>query len=199
MRRVLTITLAALVLMAGTASAGEWDVGLTAGAKSISAHVNHKTYMHNGYFRVGGSGVYMDDDPEKYKWGSLDFTVGSDTLVPGLNVDVGLRGLVGSAEDRRHSGDFGALAFTGGAEYYFPPRMMPIPLELFSRLTWAPSPLCFMDGDQFLEVTAGVGIRIMSMASIRLSYTAHRLDFDSGPGSWDLKDDAFRVGIVMRF
>ncbi len=199
MTRLLTIALATLLLLAGIASANEWDVGLTAGSESINANIHHQTYLYNGYLRIGGSGVYMDDDPEKYKWASLDFAAGSDLLAPGLKMDVGLRGLVGSAEDLSHSGDLGAVAFAGGADYYFSPRIMPVPLELFSRLTWAPSPLCFMDGDQFLEFTAGAGIRVVSMASIRLSYTAHRLDFDSGPGSWDLKDEAFRIGIVMRF
>ncbi|MBR9982492.1 MAG: hypothetical protein KFF50_15785 [Desulfatitalea sp.] len=199
MLRALILTLVALLLMGGVAVAGEWEVGLNAGAHSISANVHHKTYMHNGYFRVGGAGVYADDDPKEYKWGSIDFLVGSDMLQPGLNVEIGLRGLLGSAENRNVSGDFGAVAFTGGVGYYFSPQVMPIPVELFSSVTWAPSPLCFKDADRYLEFNVGAGLRIISTASIRISYTAHRVEMKSGPGDWELKDDAIRLGIVMRF
>lgn len=199
MARKFALALIVVLMTGGVAAADQWELGLSAGTKSISGSVHHKTYTHNGYFRVGGSGVYTDDDPTEYKWGSVDFTVGSDTLRPGLTVDVGLRGFIGSAETRRFSGDIGAVAFTGGAGYFFSPHTMPVPLEFFSSVTWAPSPLSFMDADQYLEFTIGGGLRIISNASVRLSYTAYRIDMESGPGKWELKDDVFRVGIVMRF
>lgn len=199
MARKLIATLVFLSMMVGVSWADQWELGLSAGSKSLSAGIHHKTYMHNGYFRIGGSGVYTDDSPTEYKWGSLDFTVGSDTLFPGLSVDVGLRGILGSAEKHRLSGDLGAVAFTGGATYFFSPHAMPVPLEVFSSMTWAPSPLSFIDAEQYFEFNVGGGLRIISNASILLSYTAYRVEMKSGPGDWELKDDVFRVGVVLRF
>jgi hypothetical protein len=199
MARRLAAALMVLFFMNGVALADEWELGLSAGTKSVLGSIHHKSYTPNGYFRVGGSGVYVDDDPKAYKWGSIDFSVGSDIVLPGLSIDVGFRGLYGSAEDGMLDGDLGAIAFMGGMGYVFPPRVMPVPLELFGNISYAPSPLSFIDADDFLEVNLGAGVRVISNASIILSYTGYRVSMTSGPGDWTLRDDIFRVGLLLRF
>ncbi len=199
MARRLAVALVVVFFTSGMALADVWEVGLSAGSKSVLASIHHKSYTPNGYYRVGGSGVYVDDDPKEYRWGSLDITVGSDILQPGLSVDVGLRGIYGSAEDGMLDGDLGALAFTGGVGYIFPPRAMPIPLEFFGNISYAPSALSFIDADDFLEFSLGAGVRVISNASIFLSYTGYRVSMTSGPGDWTLRDDMFRIGILLRF
>jgi len=187
------------VLMSAVCSANSLELDLTAGSTSVSGGVHYKNYVESGYFRVGGSVVHTDDDEVEYTIGSLDLTVGSDTLMPGLSCDVGLRGIYGTAEDGNVSGDVGALGFTGGVGYLFPSDMIPIPVEVFGGLTWAPGPLAFIDTEDYLEFNAGVGVRIIRNASIVASYTHYRIEMESGPGDWTLKDDVFRLGLAMRF
>jgi hypothetical protein len=185
--------------MTAVCSAETFDLDLSAGSTSVTGGVHFKSYLESGYFRVGGSAVYTDDDETEYTLGSLDLTVGSDTMVPGLTCDVGLRGIYGSVDDNGYSGDVGALGFTGTAGYLFPSRMIPIPFEVFGGITWAPGPLAFLDTDNYLEMNAGVGLRIMRNASIILSYTNYHIEMESGPGDWTLTDDVFRLGLIMRF
>lgn len=191
--------LLASLMLATVCAAESWEFGLTAGEKSVSGGVHYKSYLESGYYRIGASGIYTDDSDTEYKLGSLDLTVGSDTMVPGLNCEVGLRGIYGSGDDDGNSGDIGAVAFTGSAGYLFPPDMIPIPIEIFGGLTWAPGPLTFEDAEMYLEVNIGIGVHIMRNASIVASYTNYHIEMDSGSGDWTLEDDLFKLGLVMRF
>jgi len=193
------VILLVCLLGAAVCSANSWEIDLTAGTTTVAGGVHYKDYLDSGYYRVGTSGIHKDDDDTEYTMGSLDLTVGSDTLVPGLFCDVGFRGIYGNAEEDARSGDFGALAFTGSAGYLFPSDMIPIPVEIFGGLTWAPGPLAFEDADSYLEFNFGVGVRIIRNASIVASYTNYRIEMDSGPNDWTFEDDLFRVGLVMRF
>jgi len=199
MIRKLSMALGLLLLMSGIASAETWRFDLNAGSDSISGGLHYKAYLDTGYLRMGGSAVYADDDDISYKWASFDLTVGSDTLRPGLNCDVGLRSIFGNAEDRTRSGDIGAIGFTVLADYLFDKQVTFIPLEIFGGFTLAPEIMSFWDSEDFSEVKVGVGIRIMKNASVQISYTDNRLNMKSGPGDWILHEDAFRAGIAMRF
>jgi hypothetical protein len=195
------LLLAAMLLLTTHAfcAAQSLELDLTAGATSVSGGVHYKSYLESGYVRMGASGVYTDDDDTEYKWGSLNLMVGNDTLVSGLSCDVGLRGIFGSADDGSVSGDIDALGFTGTVGYLFPRDMIPVPIEIFGGLTWAPEPLTFMDTKNYLELNAGVGFRIIQNASIVGTYTRYRVEMESGPGDWTLSDDVFRAGLVMHF
>ncbi len=191
--------LLACLMAATVCSADSWEIDLTAGTTAVAGGVHYKSYIDSGYYRIGASGIHKDDDDTEYTLGSLDLTVGSDTMVPGLFCDVGLRGIYGTADKDNRSGDFGALGFTGSVGYLFPSDMIPIPFEIFGGVTWAPGPLTFEDAGNYLEFNVGVGVRIIRNASIVASYTNYRIEMDSGPGDWTFEDDLFRVGLVMRF
>lgn len=199
MMRKLFIVLIVLILMNSIAAAETWRFDLNAGTDSISGGIHYKAYLDTGYLRMGGSGVYADEDSTEYRWASFDLTVGSDTLRPGLNIDVGLRSIFGDADDIGRSGDIGVVGFTVFADYLFDKEITFIPLEVFGGFTLAPEIMSFWDSEDFSEVKLGVGIRIMKNASIQFSYTNNRVNMKSGPGDWTLNENAYRAGIVMRF
>jgi hypothetical protein len=199
MIRKLLIAVMLLLTTHALCAAQSLELDLSAGTTSVSGGAHYKSYMESGYFRIGASGVYTDDDETEYKWGAMNLMVGSDTLVPGLSCDVGLRGIFGSADDASFSGDVGALGFTGTAGYLFPRNMIPVPVEIFGGLTWAPRSLTFMDTEDYFELNAGIGFRIIQSASIVGTYTKYDVEMESGPGDWTLSDDVYRVGLVMRF
>lgn len=199
MIRKLIATLALSLLMSGICAAETWRFDLNAGSNSISGGLHYKTYLDTGYLRLGPSGVYSDDDDTRYKWASFDLSVGSDTLQPGLNIDVGLRGIFGETEDLGRSGDVGTIAFAAYADYLFDQAVTVIPLEVFGGFSLAPEIMSFWDCENFRELKLGVGIRIVKNASVQVSYTNHRINMNSGPGDWTLNEDALRAGIALRF
>ncbi len=193
------VTLALLLVISTVGAAEEWEIDLSAGDKSVTGGVHDKSYLDSGYLRIGGSALYSDDDALEYKWASLDLMVGSDTLSPGLSCEVGLRGLGGAVDEGPKSGDVGLIGFSFAAGYLFAKEVTLIPLEVFSSLTWSPDPLSFLDTEEFLEFNLGVGLRIIKNASVTATYSNYHADMKSGQQDWTLNDDAYRLGVVLRF
>lgn len=193
------VTLALLLALSTVGAAEEWEIDLSAGNESVTGGVHDKSYLDSGYLRIGGSGLYSDDDELEYKWASLDLMVGSDTLSPGLFCEVGLRGIGGAVDEEPDSGDVGLIGFAFAAGYLFPKEVTMIPLEVFSSLTWSPDPLAFLDSEAFLEFNLGVGLRIIKNASVIATYSNYHVEMKSGQEDWTLNDDAFRLGVVLRF
>lgn len=199
MLRKLGVALLILILTAAPVAAESMDFELTAGSSSVAGSVNFRKPLYSGYMKTGISAVYSDDDSTEYQWGAIQLLVGSETIAPGVWGEVGLKAIFGSAEERGHSGDIAVVAFTGNLGYVFPSYLVPIPIELFGGLTYAPEPLAFLDTSTYSEFTIGVGIHLIQQASIEVSYHAYGIEFDEGPGKWDLDDNAVRFGITMRF
>lgn len=199
MIKKLGVVLLMLALNVAPATAESMDFALTAGSSSLAGSINFRKPLYSGYMKTGIAGVYSDDDTTEYQWGSVQLLVGSDTIAPGIWGEVGLKGIFGSAEEREYSGDIAVVAFTGSIGYIFPSSLVRIPIELSGGLSYAPDPLAFMDTSTYSEFTIGVGIHIVPQASIEVSYHVYGIEFDEGPGQWDLDDNAVRFGVTMRF
>ncbi|MDA8137222.1 MAG: hypothetical protein M0036_01110 [Desulfobacteraceae bacterium] len=198
-RKHIFLSLAVLLLTIGNGWAETWDLDLNAGGSSLTGGIHYRSYMDTGYLRFGGSGVWADENSKEYQWGSADFMVGSDTMVPGLMCELGLRGLAGSAKDSNYSGDIGAIGFAANAYYLFSRDVLVIPLELYGGVVWSPNLLSFLDTETFTEVDLGIGIRVIKNASIRVGYTNFRVEMEGKPTSWVLKHDFVQLGLVLRF
>ena len=186
-------------LAIGPCWADGYDADLTVGNTSIEGGFHLKKDLANGFWRAGGTALYTDDDDTDYKWLELDFTVGSETMQPGLTCEVGLKGVAGDGEDNGFDGDIGAMAFAGRVGYVFPQRGMPVPVEVFTGIAYAPEILSFRDAEQYLAYHIGIGVRIVQNASIVLKYNAYDVDMDSEGRKWDIDNSNFRFGLVMRF
>ena len=198
-QRILALTFVLVMAAAGLSRADSGELNLNAGNTSVLGGVHYKRDLPSGYMKAGLSGLYTDDDDLEYKWVQAKFAMGSDTIRPGLTMEVGLDGIMGDAEERGFSGDVGALPFTGYIGYTFPRRVMPLPLEVFGGLSYAPEVLSFRDTDDFLSYRFGVGVEVIPSASVRLEYQYYDVDMEEGPGPWNMDDSVFRVSVVMRF
>ena len=192
-------TVLILLMSVSICAAQSMEFDLSAGTTSVAGGVQFRKPLATGFMKIGLSGVCTDDDDMEYQWGNLSFVVGSDTLAPGLSVEVGLKGIFGSAEDNGYSGDVGAAAFTGRAGYIFPRRIMPVPLEVFGGVAYAPEPLSFMDTESYTEIFLGAGLRIIENASVVISLHSYEVEMEEGPGDWELDDEVIRAGVVLRF
>jgi hypothetical protein len=199
MRKVLLFMMVLAGLAIGPCWADGYDADLTVGNTSIEGGFHLKKDLANGFWRTGGTVLYTDDSDTDYKWLELDFTVGSETMQPGLTCEVGLKGVAGDGEDQGLDGDIGAMAFAGRVGYIFPQRGMPVPVEVFAGIAYAPEILSFRDTEQYLAYHIGIGVRIVQNASIVLKYNAYDVDMDSEGRKWDIDNSNFRFGLVMRF
>lgn len=192
-----------MLLVAGLSVGYGWadgfDADLTVGNTSIEGGFHMKKDLTNGFWRAGGTALYTDDNDTDYKWIEGDFTVGSETLQPGLTCELGLKAVVGDAEDKRDSGDVGAAAFAGRVGYILPFQGMPIPIEVFGSVAYAPEILSFRDTKEYLAYQIGVGFRVVQNATIVLKYNMYDVDMESNGRKWDIDNSNYRFGLVMRF
>jgi hypothetical protein len=200
MLRKISLLLVVMVFMvSGLCWADSWEANLSAGNTSAMGGVHYKRELATGYMKTGVSGIYTDDNDLDYRWAEFTFAVGSENIQPGLTCEVGLKGILGDAEESYFSGDIGTVAFDGYAGYIFPRHVMPMPLEIFGGLSYAPEVLSFRDTEDFFSYRFGVGLRIVENASVILEYSAFDMDMEAGPGPWNLDDDVIRLGLHMRF
>ena len=195
----LVATLLFWVTMVGYVSAQTTELELMAGTSSIAGGVAFRRLLSSGYMKIGVSGVVTNDNDTKYQLGNLRFVVGNNTLAPGLSIEAGLQGIFGTAEEHNTSGDVAAAAFTARVGYYFPQRLIPVPLEVFGGFTYSPGPLAFMDLEKYSEINLGVGVQIIPNASIQLSYHSYDMEMNEGGHNFTVDDSSVRLGLVMRF
>ena len=188
-----------LLAMVGSSWAQSWEIELGAGTKSAGGGIHYRQFVDTGFFKFGATGVYSMEQNESYRVGSIDFLVGSDTLSPGLTLEVGLKGLFGLVENNRETGDLGGVGFTGYAEYLFSRDLIPIPVETFGAVTYAPESLLFWDSKNYIDFSIGAGVRIGRYASVRLSYTTYHFEMETNADNWTSNEGSLRLGLVMRF
>jgi hypothetical protein len=199
MKKILLLLLIVSGFTVGSSLAAGLDADLTVGNDSIEGGLHYKKDVANGFWRAGGSALYTDDDDMEYKWLEVDFTVGSETLAPGMTCEVGVKGVLGDAEDNGFSGDVGAAAFAAKISYLFPRQNTPVPVEVFSGFAYAPEIMSFRDTEEYLAFHIGVGVRIVQNASIILKYNSYDVDLETRNIPWELDDSNIRLGLVMRF
>lgn len=185
--------------LTGLCMAKSFDFQLHAGSKSLAAEASYRMDLTQGYAKAGVVGVYTDDGDTQYNWGGVRVVVGNDTLVEGLLCEVGMVALYGDAEERHHEGDVGTLAFEIKGKYLFPERVLPIPLELISSIRYSPDLMSFRDTESYTEFNLGLGLQLIENASVAVTFTKYMVDFEAGPGPWDLDEDVIRGGIVLHF
>lgn len=200
MKKTTLIFLLASLFICSHCWADGYEGTLMVGSGSIRGDFQIVNDMADGFWKTGVSGLYTEEDETEYKWGELGFMVGSDVLHPGLTCEVGLKGLLGKAEEKGFSGDVGAIAFSGRASYDFAQQMvLPGAFEVFMGLDYANDILSFQDSDDYLAFHLGLGVPLFQHAVVVMEYSVYNMDMTSGPGGWELDDDRFRIGLSMNF
>jgi hypothetical protein len=200
MKKIILFTLLAVLFTSGQCWAGGKEFALTVSGHSIRGDFQAVNDMADGFWKAGLSGIYTEDDETEYKWGEVGFIVGSDAFHPGLTCEVGMKGLIGKAEEGPFSGDVGTIAFTGKIAYDFAQQMtIPGSFELFLGLDYANEILSFMDTEDYMALHFGIEIPLFEHAAVVVEFSDYDMDMSSGPGEWDLDDDRFRLGLMLRF
>ena len=178
-------------------AAASKQVSLSAGSSSIVGDFNVKFDTDFGYLKPGVEIKYYDKDNEEFTIIDGKFLAGSESLYPGLTCELGFRGLLGNVKQGAREGDLGGIGFFGLAAYSLSERISPIPIEFLAALTFAPTPLSFLDLDKYWELRFGVNFYFVEQAAIMIDYRHYMIDMDNSHGKWDIDEGTFTFGIKL--
>jgi hypothetical protein len=201
MKRFLFLLIAALLIMTqtGISNAQTFETFLNAGASTVQAGFDIYHTMDQGYLRTGLSGIYTDYENGGFESLDVPVAIGGDVLVEGLNGELGLKGLIGSVDKGSGNSDLGSLAFMIGGAYQLPKKLIPLTTKIFAEMTLTPSPLAFMDMDQYFEFKTGIDVFIVEKAALEFCYQHYDMKMKGSPESWTYEDDIVTIGIKLKF
>ena len=200
MKKMILLILMASFLTGNYCWADTYKGSLAVGSDSFQGGFNVIRDMADGFWNTGVSVLYNRKHDTEYKWADIGITVGGNMFKPGLSCEVGVKGLLGKAEDENFSGDVGGIAFTGRISYDFSQQMIvPGSFKMFSGIDYANDILSFLDTKNYFSFHVGFGIPIFEHATIMAIYSYYKMDMSPKTGDWTLEDDAFRAGLEIRF
>ncbi|MCF8025124.1 MAG: YfaZ family protein [Desulfobacteraceae bacterium] len=186
-----------LILPAAGFSQERFDLGLQVNNSAIEVLAGIELPTMPGQMRVDANGLYEDDE---YKMIGASLTIGDTVITPGLTGRLGFRGIVGKFERTGKDSDLYSSAFVLEAEYDLSSAYLSyyIPVTLRAGANFGPSPLCFGDTENYMELTAGVEWWIIENAALMLNFRYIDVEFND-PVKWDETDSAAYGGIKLRF
>lgn len=197
MKQIAALVMLFLTLGAGISKAETYRVELNASNSAIFAGFDAKQYVTQGFVKYGGSTIYVDNDIKELGLFNFKLMVGSETLFPDLNCEVGFKGLAGYAEEKNNDEDssLAAVAFAAVAFYRLPQSISPIPIKFGLELAGSPRPLSFIDSKNYFDIKVGAEVYIVENAAFQLNYRYYGIDF----GDWKFKDDILMLGLAIEF
>lgn len=200
MKKIVILPLLIVFFWMGQCWADEYHILLTASSDSVHGDYGIEQNLGDGFWKADFAGLYTENDSTEYKWAEVGFSVGGGALYPGVSCEVGLKGLLGKAEETGYSGDAGAIAFSGRITYDFAQQLvLPGAFQVYGGIDYANEILSFLDTEDYLAFHFGLGIPLFEHASIIMEYSIYDMDMTSGPGAWSLDDDLLRLGLFMKF
>ena len=119
--------------------------------------------------------------------------------MPALTLGLGLKGVLGTAEDDNEDYDLAAVGFVVLGEYDFRKVYYNFPIVVQSDLTSAPDPMTSGDADSYTEFNLRLKGYIVKSAAIVLGYKSIFARFDKDSDDYKLSDDMIYFGIEFSF
>jgi hypothetical protein len=195
MKKIITLAIVLLVFEIGIARAETFRAELNASQTSIFAGLDTRRYVTNGYMKYGANGIFVDTENKKYSLFNARLVVGSETFFENLSCEVGMKGVLGTAEERNDDGSVGAVAFSGLASYRLPQSITPIPIQFSLEMSGSPSVLTFLDAKNYFDIQTSVALYIVENAALQLSYHFYSIDMKKN----NFRDDRLLLGIALEF
>jgi hypothetical protein len=145
---------------------------------------------------TGGGLIFGGKD---YTIGNLHFALKSEAFIPALTLGLGLKGVLGTAEDGNDDYDLAGLGFVVLGEYDFRKVYYNFPLVVLSDITFAPATLAFGDTDDYTEFNLRVKGYIVQSAALVVGYKHIAVNFDKGSDDYKLSDNMLYFGFEFSF
>jgi hypothetical protein len=145
---------------------------------------------------TGGGLIFGGKD---YTIGNLHFALKSEAFIPALTLGLGLKGVLGTAEDGNDDYDLAGMGFVVLGEYDFRKVYYNFPLVVQSDITFAPATLAFGDTDDYTEFDLRVKGYIVQSAALVVGYKYIAVNFEKSSDDYKLSDNMLYFGFEFSF
>ena len=188
MKLIYVLMILSIVMAASPAAARSYRFEMYANGSDVILGLDSEAPIaEEAFLNVGGGFIFSGDD---YTAGNLHFSVKSEAFMPALTLGLGLKGVLGTAEDGNNDDyDLAGLGFVVLGEYDFRKVYYNFPLVVQSDVTFAPATLAFGDTDDYTEFNLRAKGYIVQSAALVLGYKKIIINFDKGSDDYKLSDD----------
>ena len=169
---------------------------LYANSEDIIVGVGSETLISETTLNFGAEGVFTGED---YRFGNAYFTLKNELFKPALTLGLGLKGVLGNAEDDDETYDLAAAGFVLLGEYDFRKVYYNFPIVIQADATYAPDPMTAADTEGYNEFNLRLKAYLVKSAALVLGYKNIFVDFDKDEDDYELRDDIIYFGIEFSF
>lgn len=200
MRKMTKLLFAILVLSLVMTSvqvfARSYRFEMYANSDDVILGLESESALSEATLNIGVGGIFSRQD---YRIGNLYFSLKDEVFIPALTLGLGLKGLVGVAEDNHEDYDLAAIGFIVLGEYDFRKVYYNFPIVVQSDLSSAPDPMTSGDADSYTEFNLRLKGYLVNSAALVLGYKTIAVRFDKNAGEYNLSDDMIYFGIEFSF
>jgi hypothetical protein len=196
MKLIYAIMVLSIVMVASQAFARSYRFEMYANTDDVILGLESEEPIAEAVLNIGGGFVFGGED---YTIGNLHFALKSEAFMPALTLGLGLKGVLGTAEDGNDDYDLAGLGFVVLGEYDFRKVYYNFPLVVQSDITFAPATLAFGDTDDYTEFNLRLKGYIVQSAALVLGYKKIVVNFDKGSDDYKVSDDMIYFGFEFSF
>jgi len=196
MKLIYVLMVFSIVMATSTAAARSYRLEMYVNGSDILLGLESESPVEEAILNIGGGFIFSGED---YTIGDLHFSLKGEAFIPALTLGLGLKGILGEAEDGKDDYDLAGLGFVVIGEYDFRKVYYNFPIVVQSDVTFAPTTLAFGDTDDYTEFDLRLKGYIVQSAAIVLGYKKIIINFDQGSDDYKLSDDILYFGFEFWF
>ena len=190
------IMILSMVLISSQAFARSYRFEMYANSDDVVLGIESETPLAEAKLNVGAGGIFSRHD---YSIGNIHFALKDEVFIPALTLGLGLKGLLGVAEDDKDDFDLAAVGFVFLGEYDFRKVYYNFPIVVQSDFTSAPDPMTSGDADNYSEFNLRLKGYVVKSAALVLGYKSIAVRFEKGSDKFTFTDDMIYFGIEFSF
>lgn len=191
------ITILLPVISSSPAAARSFRFEMFANADDVILNLESEAPVaEEAVLNTGGGLIFGGKD---YTIGNLHFALKSEAFIPALTLGLGLKGVLGTAEDGNDDYDLAGMGFVVLGEYDFRKVYYNFPLVVQSDITFAPATLAFGDTDDYTEFDLRVKGYIVQSAALVVGYKYIAVNFEKSSDDYKLSDNMLYFGFEFSF
>lgn len=195
-KRIYVVIMVFIWIMATPALAKTVRLEMYANNDDVIFGVGSETPLAEAMLEFGVGAIFSGED---YRIGNINFALKDEILMPALTLGLGLKGVLGMAEDDRDDYNMAAVGFVFLGEYDFRKVYYNFPLVLQGDITGAPDPMTAGDTNNYTELNLRVKGYVVKTAALVVGYKSIVVDFEKGSDDYEFNDDLVYFGIEFSF
>lgn len=196
MKLIYVIMVLSIAMAASPAFARSYRFEMYANSSDVILGLESEAPIEEAVLNIGGGFIFSGED---YTIGDLHFALKSEAFMPAMTLGLGLKAVLGTAEDGNDDYDLAGLGFVVLGEYDFRKVYYNFPLVVQSDIAFAPNPMTSGDTDDYTEFNLRLKGYIVQSAALIIGYKKIIVNFDKGSDDYKLSDNMIYFGFEFAF